>query len=104
MSHQTIPFIVAVDPPSGAKGRLTDAADIARAVDVPADALARSLEAACRPLAQAFTNLTEVGDFRLGKVTIGLEISAEGGVSFIGTAKVGAKAAITLEFEPPKPT
>lgn len=101
MSQQTIPFIVAVDPDT--KGRPTAAADMARAVEVPADALAQSLEAACQPLAQAFRNLARVGDFRLGKVSIGLEVSGEGGVSFIGTAKVGAKAAITLEFEPPKP-
>lgn len=37
--------------------------------------------------------------FRLKQVTAAIEISAEGGISLIGTMKAGSKAAITLTFE-----
>jgi len=39
------------------------------------------------------------GGFALKGIEIGLEITAEGGVNFIGTMTVGGKAAITLSFE-----
>jgi len=35
----------------------------------------------------------------LKTVTVAVEVSAEGGVSFIGTAKASGKGAITLTFE-----
>lgn len=33
------------------------------------------------------------------QIAVGLEVSAEGGVTLIGTLRAGAKAAITLTFE-----
>lgn len=35
----------------------------------------------------------------LKSVTVGLELSAEGGITLVGTLKAGAKAAITITFE-----
>ena len=43
-------------------------------------------------------DLKSSGDIRLKEIQVGVEISAEGGVSLIGSAQVGAKAAITLTF------
>ncbi len=43
-------------------------------------------------------DVKDVGNFKLKEVQISVEISAEGGVALIGTAKAGAKGAITLSF------
>ena len=38
------------------------------------------------------------GDFQLSEVELKVELSAEGGVTLIGTAKAGITGAITLKF------
>ncbi|MGB0909181.1 MAG: Pepco domain-containing protein [Nitrospirales bacterium] len=38
------------------------------------------------------------GDFHLSEVELKVELSAEGGVTLIGTAKAGIAGAITLKF------
>ena len=52
-------------------------------------------------LAEAFQDIRQVGEFSLSEVSIELEVTAEGGVAFIGTAKVSGSGSITLKFNPP---
>lgn len=99
MSTVTIPFLV----DSESLGVQAKGARDVILEDIEAAKLNSGLRAACQNLAQAFEGLRKVGDFELEKVTIGIEITAEGGVAFIGTAKVGGSAAIQLEFIRPKP-
>jgi len=47
-----------------------------------------------------FQDLKAVGSFKLDQVEVSLEISAEGGVALIGTAKAGASEAVKLAFSP----
>ena len=90
--QDTIQFIVA----SKAKG------GVAELSAVSVKTLAKNIETACRGLGRALQNARKVGGFELDQVTIGLEVSAEGGVAFIGSVNVGGKGAVTLTFKPPK--
>jgi len=71
--------------------------------DVPVDALRANLKAATSTLAEAFRDIRKVGDFELSEVTIEVEVTAEGGVQFIGTAKVSGSGSISMKFTQPKP-
>jgi hypothetical protein len=71
--------------------------------EIPVKQLRASLNAATAGLADVLRDLWKVGEFQLNEITIGLEISAEGGVHFIGTSKVGGKGSISLKFAAPKP-
>ena len=62
--------------------------------------LAESLRALTSQLGDLFSGIREVADFNLQQVQVGLEISAEGGFELIGSARAGAKGAITLSFAP----
>lgn len=50
-------------------------------------------------LPELFQDMKKVGEFSLKQISVGIEVSAEGGISIIGSAKVGGKGAITLTFE-----
>ena len=71
-----------------------------RSIAVPVDVLKTNLANATAGLAAAFQDIVEVGRFELQEVEIGVEVGAEGGVEFIGTATASGKAAITLTFRP----
>jgi hypothetical protein len=43
-------------------------------------------------------DVKQVGGFQLKQVTIQVEVTAEGGIELVGTAKLGGKGAITLTF------
>ncbi len=60
--------------------------------------LQKNLAGVCNAFTEALQDIKKVGDFTLEEVTLGVEVSAEGGVSFIGSAKAGGKGAITLKF------
>jgi hypothetical protein len=90
---RTLPMIVEVD----AKG-LRGAVGVA---DIPIDKLRNSLKSASSLLAEAFQDMRRVGEFNLSEISIELEVTAEGGVAFIGTAKVSGSGSITLKFSPP---
>jgi hypothetical protein len=62
--------------------------------------LAASLRELTGELGKLFGDIRRVGGFELQEVQVGLEISAEGGFSLIGSAKAGGKGAITLTFAP----
>lgn len=67
--------------------------------EIPMERLREGLSRACTGLSGALQDLRQVGEFRLKSVTVAVEVSAEGGVSFIGSAKAAGKGAITLIFE-----
>ncbi len=46
-----------------------------------------------------FNDIKQVGGFQLKEVQVQAEISSEGGVNLIGTAKAGLKGAVTLTFK-----
>ncbi len=69
---------------------------------IPVEELRKSLYDATESLASAFEGIQKVGGFELSEVVIGMEVNGEGGVSFIGSAKVGAAASLQLKFIPPK--
>ena len=70
---------------------------VQRAIDV--DAPKRSLGDLASKLGQVMGSVeAAAGGLSLDSVEVGVEITAEGGVALIGTAKAGAKASITLGF------
>ena len=93
---QTVPMVVEVLDVKGGRGAIG-------VTDVPVDALRANLKAATSTLAEAFRDIRKVGDFELSEVTIEVEVTAEGGVQFIGTAKVSGSGSISMKFTQPKP-
>jgi hypothetical protein len=92
MSESAIPFVVEVES-KGGRGIGVE--------QVPIDTLRASLKSATAALGEVFKDITAVGNYKLSEVTIEFEVTAEGGVQFIGTSKVGAKGAVSLKFVPP---
>jgi hypothetical protein len=68
--------------------------------EIDADTLRKSLTGLSSQLGTLFQDIKNVGGFKLSQVQVSLEISAEGGVALIGTAKAGARGAINLTFSP----
>src|SRR4051794_8141807 len=102
---ETIPFLVAI--PEGAqaeglKGFFPDAGASYLALrEIPVDRLRENLQAVSRALLKVLDDIKSVGDFGLTEVEIGIEISAEGGVQFVGSSKAGGKGAVKLKFSKP---
>lgn len=67
--------------------------------EVDFDKLKANLEKMTQDLGELFEATEKPKGYGLTKITVGLEVSAQGGVSLIGTLNAGAKAAITLTFE-----
>ncbi len=70
-----------------------------RIKNIDADKIRNSLTNLSDKISQILKDIKSVGDFKLKQVQLSVEISAEGGVALIGSAKAGAKGAITLTFE-----
>jgi hypothetical protein len=68
--------------------------------DIDADTLRQSLTSLSTQLRTLFQDVKKVGDFKLSQIQVGIQISAEGGVALIGTAKAGASGTINLTFSP----
>jgi len=66
--------------------------------EIPTQQLKENLSRVCQGVAETLSEVKKVGEFKLKEVTIQVEITAEGGVELIGTAKMGGKGAITLKF------
>ncbi len=95
-----VPFVVLVDAPRGTKGLTFSAGEhVLKRVTVPVETLRENLTTACTAIAAALQDVRRVGSFRLTSVELGVEVTAEGGVSFVGSSKVGASGSITLKFE-----
>jgi hypothetical protein len=60
--------------------------------------LKENLQYVSNALMTVLADIRKIGQFKLQQVEIQVEVTAEGGVHFIGTAKVGGKGAITLTF------
>ncbi len=66
--------------------------------NIDADKLRQSLSELSGQISGVLQDIKAVGSFKLKEVQLSVEISAEGGVALIGSAKAGAKGAITLTF------
>lgn len=98
-----IPFLVSVpnhDSEEDVKGIFSSrgSQDMIAIRNIPTDKLKENLTSVCQSLAEALEDVKAVGNFCLKEVTIQVEVTAEGGVELIGTAKLGGKGAITLTF------
>jgi len=69
-----------------------------RIVEINTDTLKRSLGKLTGQLDSLFQDIKAAGGFKLNQVEVSLEISTEGGVALIGTAKAGAHGATSLTF------
>jgi hypothetical protein len=100
----TIPFLVTLpsqteeDDEMGIFGRFVpEAPIISRAI--PTDVLKQNLVGVSRSVVEILEGIRAVGQFKLKQVTLQVEVSADGGINLVGTAKLGGKGAITLTFE-----
>jgi len=69
-----------------------------RTKKINTETLKESMSDLSEQISEILQNIKSVGDFKLQQVQLAVEISAEGGVSLIGTAKAGVKGAVTLTF------
>lgn len=60
--------------------------------------LKENLSSLCKKVVEILNDIRAVGDFQLNEVSFQIEISAEAGVSLIGTSKAGGKGGVTLKF------
>jgi|SRR5215831_9859949 len=98
MSRDTISVIVELpEAGDGAKG-LFRGQKIAL-VQLPIEKLRDQMGAEAGKLLAILDTMPAKTGWRLDEAEVGVEISAEGGVSFIGTAKVGANATLKLKFK-----
>jgi hypothetical protein len=69
-------------------------------VEIPVERLKASLSDLVAKLRAATTNLAAkaADGLSLKELEVGIELTAEGGVSLIGTAKAGATASLKLTF------
>ena len=67
-------------------------------VEVDADKLRRSLGEFATTIHGVLEDIKQVGEIPLKEVQLSVEVSAEGGVALIGSAKAGVKGALTLTF------
>lgn len=101
MPVEKIPFLVDIPEPIDAKdvkGFLSDDGSYVALREIPVDRLRENLERVSHALLKVLADIKSVGDFELAEVEVGVEITAEGGVNFIGSSKVGGKAGIKLKF------
>ncbi len=68
-------------------------------VELDTAQLRNEIERVTRLVSGILADHTDGPTFRLKEASVSLEISAEGGVSLIGTLTAGAKGAVTLTFE-----
>ena len=85
----------ATEPRPGTLGILEPESMI---TELDTDRLKASLAGLSAQIGEVLSDIRAVGDFKLKEVKVSVEISAEGGVALIGSAKAGAKGAIELTF------
>ena len=96
---ETIPFLVSLPEEEQQVKGIFSPNDTEIAVrDLPVDRLRENLNMVCQGFASVFNDVKRVGHFQLKEVSIQVEVTAEGGIELIGTAKLGGKGAITLTF------
>ena len=92
MDERTLPILVRLEGKGG---------DSLGVAVIPVATLRENLRSATSLLSEAFSEIREVGNYELSEVAVGVEITAEGGVQFIGTAKLSGSGSITLKFKKP---
>ena len=93
----TISFVV--DTPSGVQGKGLFGGSQPERRALPVDVLQAQFKAETEKLLAILDAVPSKPDWTLESVEVGVEISAEAGVSFIGTATAGATASIKLTFK-----
>lgn len=71
-------------------------------VTIPVETLRENFRQATQMLSEALADIQNVGTYELQEVEVGVEVSAEGGVQFVGTAKLAGSGAIKLKFIKPE--
>jgi hypothetical protein len=102
---EEIPFLVTIPEPADAKdlkGFLSNDGSYVALREISVDKLRENLQRVSWALLNVLADIKSVGEFELSEVEIGVEITAEGGVEFIGSSKVGGKGAIKLKFSRPE--
>jgi hypothetical protein len=102
---EQIPFLVAVPeatPANEVKGFLSHDESCLALREIPVERLRDNLRKVSQALMTVLTDIKSVGNFELSEVVVQVEITAEGGVQFIGSSKIGGKGAITLKFAKPE--
>ncbi len=95
----SLTFIVSDDDQDSTMGLFPGADHSAVLRQIPVDVLRENLRQTAESLRAVFEDMAKSTDgLRLKEAQIGVEITGEGGIQLIGTAKVGATAAITLVF------
>ncbi len=95
----TIPILFAEpsEPPSETLGILTPDPDVAiKEIDV--EKIKASLKDLTGKLTGIFEDIKTVGQYNLNTVQLAVQVSAEGGVSLVASAKAGMSGTITLTF------
>ena len=94
----TIPFLVSLpDEDEPVKGLFSAETEVALR-ELPTELLRKNLSSVCQGMASMLSDIEELGRFRLKEVTVQVEVTAEGGIELVGTAKLGGTGAITLTF------
>ena len=99
----SIPFVVALPEKAGENDEmgmfsiLKPDADIGLR-QIPVDVLKGNLANLSLSVLNVLEDIKQVGRYKLKEVTLEVEVSANGGVSLIGTANLGGKGAISLKF------
>ena len=93
-----LPILVSANTEEGSTKGIFTSRDVAILKRVDVDQLRANLKQVCDGMVEVLRDIRAVGELKLKSVQIGIEISAEGGVTLIGTATVGGKGAITLTF------
>lgn len=78
---------------------LSGGSSMLKRVAVDTEVLTSSVRDMTETLSSTFNEARSVTGATLDEATVSLEISAEGGVSLIGSAKAGIKGAIELKFK-----
>ncbi|MFA1550320.1 Pepco domain-containing protein [Actinomadura chokoriensis] len=96
---ETLPLLVSVSEQDSTMGLFSAADGEALLRHIPLDVLRENLRRTSDSLRALLGDLADSTErFRLKEAQIGVEVSAEGGIQIIGTAKVGTKANIILVF------
>jgi hypothetical protein len=101
MAEETISVVVATAAKDQASGRTKGgifAEEEAEIADVPVSKLRANVANECRKFVAIISEVKDESGYKLSEAEVGFEISGEGGVSFIGTAKVGARASLKMKF------
>ncbi len=66
--------------------------------DIDVDSVKKSLSSLTGKLSEILSDIKSVGDFKLEKAQLAVQVSAEGGVSSVANAKAGTSGTVTLTF------